>query len=179
MKKVGVTTLMFTFVLVSQVDVLYPFYLAFPVYKSEEAPEDPNKLPLTEVCFRNDQCIMAEIAATPSQRARGLMFRKELPNDHGMLFVFPKLDFWSFWMKNTLIPLDMIWLDENHRVVTLATHVPPCSTENCPTYSPMQKALFVLEIRAGNAEKWKIGTGDILKFDIPEKVQSLVQKQKP
>ena len=136
-----------------------------PAYGKEPA------LPVTRVCVDEHHCVLAELAVTPAERARGLMFRDRLDADRGMLFVFPRLDFWSFWMKNTKIPLDMIWLNERREVVSMATRVPPCTTPHCPTYPPLQKALYVLEIQAGLAEKWGLKAGDVLQFELPEEVR--------
>lgn len=75
------------------------------------------------------------------------MFRESLPKNQGMLFVFEKSDFWSFWMKNTLIPLDIIWLDEEDTVVDI-TSLPPCKTSPCPSYTPKAKATHAIELNS-------------------------------
>ncbi len=95
-----------------------------------------------------DQSWIVEIAKTPAQRHQGLMFREELEVGTGMLFVFEEEDFHSFWMKNTLIPLDIIWIGKDMNVIETHT-LQPCSTEECPTTEPSQKAKYVLEINAG------------------------------
>lgn len=78
------------------------------------------------------------------------MNREFLAEDAGMLFVFERMrPFRSFWMKNTLIPLDMIWIDDSQRIVHIEEDVPPCEVENCPTYSPgATESSYVLEINA-------------------------------
>ena len=68
------------------------------------------------VCLRG-RCLKVELATTEKQRSRGLMDRTFLPETRGMLFVVPGDDFWSFWMKNTLIPLDIIWMDRDHKII--------------------------------------------------------------
>ena len=140
--------------------------------------EQRTKLPEIQLCYGQDHCITVEIAATPASRARGLMFREHLAGDRGMLFVFPRLYFWGFWMKNTRIPLDLIWLDEHHRVVAIVPDVPPCVKEPCKTYQPMQKAMYVLEVNAGTAARWKLKIGDELTFELPESVKKIIKKQK-
>ncbi len=105
------------------------------------------------VCFSNN-CIEAEIAVTSQERQKGLMFRKSLPENQGMFFVFGKADLHSFWMKDTYIPLDIIWIDKN-RVVHIEQAV-PCK-ENCPSYKPDNPAKYILETNAGFAKNIQIG----------------------
>lgn len=97
-----------------------------------------------------------EIAQTSEERAKGLMFRESMPENYGMLFVFDDDAPRSFWMKNTLIPLDMIFIDGNMTVVDVKNAV-PCKEDPCSTYSAHGK--FVLEINAGLAEKNGIRAG--------------------
>lgn len=119
--------------------------------------------PIKQVCA-NDQCFNVEIADTAIKRAHGLQGRKELADDEGMLFIFEAPDIYNFWMKDTLISLDMIWIDENKKIVDIKTHVPPCVAEPCAMYGPSGKASFVLEIKAGQAEVRGIKAGDELVF---------------
>lgn len=98
-------------------------------------------------------CFHIEIAQTAAERQKGLMDRNFLPSQSGMLFVFEEEKPYGFWMKNTLIPLDMIWLDSNKKVVDIAHGAQPCGEENsainkCPSYTPSTPALYVLEINA-------------------------------
>lgn len=99
---------------------------------------------------------------------RGLQFRMALPPDAGMLFAFSSATKHSFWMKDTLIPLDMIWMDYAHRVVDMRTHVPPCTGDPCPVYTSSATALYVLEINAGVSETMGLKMGDEFDFKLKE-----------
>ncbi len=87
-----------------------------------------------------------------------------MPADHGMLFVFPDSEIRTFWMKNTLIPLDMLFFDSNRRLVTLLHDVPPCKADPCPIYPSTAPARYVLELNAGTAAKLGVRIGDVLTF---------------
>jgi len=112
--------------------------------------------------------IDCEVAQDPSAVQKGLMFRKHLTAHQGMLFIFPQSSNWSFWMKNTLIPLDIIWLDANKTVLYISKNTPPCpkDTLNCPTYTPPTylKAKYVLEIAQGQSERLNIYPQQHLQF---------------
>jgi uncharacterized protein len=111
--------------------------------------------------------IQAEIADTPQKRATGLMFRDHLKKDHGMLFFFSVPQAWTFWMKNTKIALDLIWLDGKKRVVHIERNVPICTRtdDSCPQYrSNSDDALYVLEIAGGTVDGYKIEKGSQLQF---------------
>jgi uncharacterized protein len=105
-----------------------------------------------------------EVVADDEQRAQGLMFRDRLLPYSGMLFVFPEDGVYAFWMKNTLIPLDMIWIDASQTVVHVKHDVPPCRVANCPSYSPGVEARYVLELAAGEAKTRGLKPGDRLAF---------------
>ncbi|MGI6278868.1 MAG: DUF192 domain-containing protein [Patescibacteria group bacterium] len=99
-----------------------------------------------------------ELAITPQERAQGLSGRRDLCNHCGMLFVFNKSGYHSFWMKDTLIPLDIIWLDENWRVVDYLSFAQPQATRSIaelPVYKPKEPAQFVLEVPGGTTKKIK------------------------
>jgi hypothetical protein len=103
---------------------------------------------------------VVELAKTDAERQKGLMFRESMPDNHGMLFFFDNVSPRSFWMKNTLIPLDMIFVDDNWTVVHIANAV-PCTADPCPGYSS-PPAKYVLEINGGLAEKSNITLGSKL-----------------
>ncbi len=96
---------------------------------------------------------MLEIAATPEQRALGLMGRSEVPRGTGMIFLFDEPAREGFWMKNCLVALDIAWLDERGVVVHLGEKLPPCRQEPCPTYEPSAPAAMVIEVGAGEARR--------------------------
>jgi uncharacterized membrane protein (UPF0127 family) len=105
-----------------------------------------------------------EIADDDAERARGLMFRDEMAADHGMLFVHDGEEPLSYWMKNTHIPLDIIYFNHERRLVSVA-HAPPCSLgDQCPPFPSDGPALYVLELNAGTTETLGAKAGDELKF---------------
>lgn len=109
------------------------------------------------------QVFNAEIADEPHERATGLMFRTQMNEDSGMLFLFDEEATHGFYMKNTRIPLDIIWIDAEKRVVHIA-QMQPCTTEPCPVVRPTVSSKYVLEVNAG-AFSGKIG--DEAVFTIP------------
>ncbi|HEY5648149.1 MAG TPA: DUF192 domain-containing protein [Nitrospiria bacterium] len=108
--------------------------------------------------------IRAEVADTLEKRRQGLMFRTSLPEEHGMLFVFDLPGEHPFWMKNTLIALDMIWINDQKQIVHIESHIPPCKLDPCPQYGPGKRNIYVLEVNAGMAERWGLKVGSILGF---------------
>ena len=113
--------------------------------------------------------IQAEIADTMKKRAEGLMYREYLPKDHGMLFTFDQAQPWTFWMKNTKIPLDIIWMNERKQIVHIARNVPVCTRndDGCPQYQPNEPAMYVLELGGGEADRLKLERGSRLQFKLP------------
>ena len=116
----------------------------------------------------NNKTFNVELATTDEQRQKWLMFREYLSEDDWMLFVFDAVWIYSFWMKNTLIPLDMIWIDVidwENRVVDIQT-AQPCEVENCPSFHPKWNSLYVLEINAWLAKKYDINIWDLVSIDV-------------
>ncbi|MBF0595379.1 MAG: DUF192 domain-containing protein [Candidatus Omnitrophica bacterium] len=119
---------------------------------------------IREVCT-DTKCFQSEVMSTPEGREKGLMYRASLAEDQGMLFIFDEPAEYSFWMKNMSFPIDMVWLDQDKRVVHVELGVPPCEKDPCPVYSPQSKALYVLEVAAGQADESGIQTGDQLRWN--------------
>lgn len=105
-----------------------------------------------------------EVAESQEKQALGLMFRESMPEDHGMIFLFPAEGMRSFWMKNTKIPLDIFYFDEDLKLVSVSENTPPCRTSRCPGYPSLGPAKYVLELNAGKAEELGVQPGDELKL---------------
>lgn len=122
-------------------------------------------LTFTIVTFRTDKGLVhvkAEVAETPAEKQQGLMFRTSLPEDAGMLFVFDSDQPLTFWMMNTIIALDGIFISSSMRVVFVAENLKPCPPDPCQnpqTFSTPVPARFVLEVNAGFAARHGIRTG--------------------
>lgn len=104
-----------------------------------------------------------EIADDDQERARGLMFRDSLEEGHGMLFIHDREERQAYWMKNTRIPLDILYFDSALRLVTQQRNVPPCSAgDRCPPYPSNAPARYVLELNAGEARRLGLEDGAVL-----------------
>ncbi|MDQ3852434.1 MAG: DUF192 domain-containing protein [Thermoproteota archaeon] len=106
--------------------------------------------------------VFVEVPDEREEHARGLMFRNHLPWNAGMLFAFNEEESRRFWMKNTLIPLDMIFVDSSSKIIDIKENVPPCKQEECPTYSSREPAQYVLEVNAGFVQEKGVKIGDRL-----------------
>ena len=108
----------------------------------------------------NGKRFSVEIADDDAERAQGLMFRDAMDADRGMLFIHEREEPQSYWMKNTKIPLDILYFDGQRRLVSMQRDVPPCSLgDRCPPYPSDEPALYVLELNAGEAARLKLSEG--------------------
>ncbi|MEB3314401.1 MAG: DUF192 domain-containing protein [Cyanobacteriota bacterium] len=126
------------------------------------APSQPRgqQLPITAVVELGGQAISLEVAQTPEQQALGLMYRPTLAPDRGMLFPIAPPRPVSFWMKNVPVPLDMVFIYQG-RIQALASQVPPCEVDPCPTYGPQGQLVDqVIELAAGRAAELGLQVGD-------------------
>lgn len=126
-----------------------------------------------EPVFRNDgqlkfwsgnkdlKTITIEIARTEASRTQGLMFRKAMPDSCGMLFVFEQVQPLSFWMKNTHIPLDIIFVDDHYKIITIAKNTEPFSEKSIPA---AREGLYVVEVNAGFTDIYHIAEGNTISF---------------
>jgi len=110
------------------------------------------------------EVVQAELARTPSERERGLMFRREMAQDRGMLFVFPRPEALSFWMKNTYLPLSIAFLDENGTILNIEKMAPLDEFTRANSHGP---ARFALEVNQGWFAAKGIGPGDVCEFTLP------------
>jgi YVTN family beta-propeller protein len=106
--------------------------------------------------------VFVEVPDDLEESMRGLMFRKHLPWNAGMLFAYYDEKPRTFWMKNTLIPLDMIFVDSNSKIIEIKENVPPCAQYECPTYPSKEPAQYVLEVNAGFVQEKGVKVGDRL-----------------
>lgn len=105
--------------------------------------------------------VQVEVATTPEQRRYGLMYRKDMPEYHGMLFLFPKEVQRSFWMKNTVLSLDIVYINATLTIVHISANTTPFSEAPIPSGQPAQ---FVLEVNSGFCERHGIASGDQVEF---------------
>ncbi len=110
--------------------------------------------------------VNVEVADTPQKQSQGLMYRENLKLDHGMLFIFDDESILSFWMKDTLIPLDMIFVDKTFRIINVVDNALPCNIEPCPDYSSEKPAKYVIEVNAGFAKTNDIEAGDFISINL-------------
>ena len=130
---------------------------------------------LKTVCVK-DVCVQAEVVDTDAARQLGLMFRENLPEGRGMLFVFEDEGRYGFWMKNMKFPIDIIWIDKEKRVVDIKPNLSPCQEvresfagghrdKGCEIFEPRAKALYALEVEVGFCRRNKIKIGDKVSID--------------
>jgi len=147
----------------------FPVQSAPPIQPKNSPPQsvlDPiaplgQKLPVSAQVTISGQTILLEVARTSEEQSTGLMYRKQLAADRGMLFVFSPPRSVGFWMKNTLIPLDMVFVS-NGIVKYISQQVPPCTADPCPSYGPESNTAIdgVVELRSGRAAELRLKVGD-------------------
>ena len=108
--------------------------------------------------------VHVEVADTQAERARGLMGRRELQDDAGMVFVFPTDSTSAFWMKDTLIPLSIAFYDERGTIVRILD-MEPCTRDPCVLYDPEASYRGALEVNRGAFERWGVREGDVLRLE--------------
>ena len=130
---------------------------------SHESASDEGLLTIT---LPDGHDIRAEVMTRPEDLMRGMMFRESLAPDRGMLFVHTAPGRYPYWMFQCLIPLDIIWLNADKRIVEISADTPPCKgpANTCPTYGGNHESLYVLEIAGGMAKKYGLKVGDTIRF---------------
>ncbi|HET7755274.1 MAG TPA: DUF192 domain-containing protein, partial [Anaeromyxobacteraceae bacterium] len=128
---------------------------------STAAPAPPGRVVVSSPSGR-ESSVAVEVARTPDELARGLMNRTSLAEDAGMLFVFPATEEHTFWMKNTLIPLDMIFISEDRTVVGVVADAAPLTLD---ARSPGVASRYVLEVTGGWAARHGVAPGDRVAFE--------------
>lgn len=159
----------------TRIQVLVPITIAAIIVGIAGIISLPSDVKLESVEFprgtvKLDSVVLeVQIADTDPRRVRGLMFQDQLPLDEGMLFVFDDANERAIWMLNMQFPLDVIWIDDDNKVVFIEKNVPPCKTAletvTCPSYNGgSMDAKYVLEVTAGFVEEFKITTGSTLEI---------------
>lgn len=144
------------FIILLLLSLVFIFFVFYNVLK---------KAKITPVSFpQHNLNIQAEVAKNAYQLAKGLMFRKSLDENNGMLFVFNDEKNRTFWMKNTKISLDLIFISKDKKIVDIKENFLPCLNISCPSYTSTQSAKYVLEVNAGFVEKNKIQIGEDISF---------------
>ena len=120
----------------------------------------------TDITLANGQVIKTEFVYDTAAALRGMQFRESLAPDHGMLYAHRVPGKYGYWMFQTLIPLDMIWMDSKHTVVEIVENAPPCKTpaSQCPHYGGNEVAQYVLQLAGGMAKKYAVKGGDTINW---------------
>jgi uncharacterized protein len=135
-------------------------------------PGEPEWVKEGEVTFLNKDTrqqlakIEVEVASEPAERSQGLMFRTKMDEDKGMLFIFPQMDMQSFWMKNTILSLDILFIDSKGVINTIHRNTTPYSEKGLPS---KQKSQFVVEVNAGFCQRHNINEGDLIEYKLDHK----------
>ncbi|MBI4706656.1 MAG: DUF192 domain-containing protein [Candidatus Omnitrophica bacterium] len=138
--------------------ILWLLILAFVCFSLGLAAEKKKIISL------GNASVLVEVCDTNKTRQKGLMFRDELKENEGMLFVFEKELRHSFWMRNMRIPIDIIWISEDKKVVDIIEDAKPCQA-SCPSLVPAKPAKYVLEVSAGFVKKNQIKAGAQLRLE--------------
>lgn len=129
-------------------------------------PDSLAELNTIAVRLPNGAQIRAEMMTHPTDHARGMKFRDALPEDRGMLFIYMEEGNYRFWMYEVKIPLDIIWMDRNRKIVQIIHQCPPCPgpEPTCPVYGGDFPAQYILELAGGVAKKQNLKPGMTLQF---------------
>jgi uncharacterized membrane protein (UPF0127 family) len=131
-----------------------------------DRPRITTEFGVREVTLPRGQVIKAETMSSTEQLRTGLMYRPSLAPDHGMLFVHPAPGNYSYWMYQVQIPLDIIWMDNDHRIVQIVHDAQPCKTapNQCTQYYSTKPIRYVLELAGGSAKKYGLDRGQTIQW---------------
>ncbi len=141
--------------------------IALVLLASLFALQPADKVERTTIAFKGGAEISAEIADDEEGWEKGLASRSRVGANEGMLFIFDYDEYWAFWMKDMLFPLDIIWLNMEKKIVHIQRNAQPCQ-EGCDSYVPLVPAKYVIEVNAGFAAKHNLAVGDSVSFKMIE-----------
>ncbi len=126
-----------------------------------------DSIELKPITLPGGKVIRAEVMLRRNDMMRGMMFRPPLPVDRGLLFVHTRQGKYSYWMNNVRVPLDIVWLDKERRIVEMSPNTPPCTESDpvkCPTYGGKVESTFALELAAGQIAEQRLAIGQQINF---------------
>lgn len=138
----------------------------------KKSSQEPKWIKEGEVTFLNKDTkqqlakIEVEVASTPPERSQGLMYRSEMKENNGMLFIFDNMEMQSFWMKNTILPLDILFISDKGVINTIHRNTVPYSEASLPS---KDKSQFVVEVNAGFCQRHNINEGDLVEYILDKK----------
>jgi uncharacterized membrane protein (UPF0127 family) len=141
--------------------VLLVIGVACDGYGDDEVSSEPSLQPATTQIDTAEGIVLVdtEVADSPEERARGLMNRKSLGDDEGMMFLYFKEHTGGYWMKDTLIPLSIAFFDHGGKILSILD-MEPCEKEPCPIYDPQVSYWGALEVNQGAFDEWGVEVGD-------------------
>jgi uncharacterized membrane protein (UPF0127 family) len=122
----------------------------------------------TLVMLPDGSTVHVELARTEAERQFGLMERTSLPQGRGMLFIHDEPGRYPYWMYDCKIGLDIIWMDQSHRIVEMSPNTPPCkgASDTCPNYGGRQTSVYVLELPVGSIKAHQLAVGQVVNFSV-------------
>jgi uncharacterized protein len=136
--------------------------------QDQKVPKVPPRPADTLVMLPDGSTVHVELAKTEAERNFGLMERTSLPQGRGMLFIHEQPGRYSYWMYDCKIGLDIIWMDQAHRIVEMSPNTPPCKgkSDTCPSYGGRQTSIYVLELPVGSIKTHQLAVGQTVNFNL-------------
>jgi uncharacterized protein len=141
----------------------------FPVCAQDlKVPKVPPRPADTLVMLPDGSTVHVELAKTEAERNFGLMERTALPQGRGMLFIHDQPGHYGYWMYDCKIGLDILWMDQNHRIVEMSPNTPPCKgkSNTCPSYGGRETSIYVLELPVGSIKAHQLAVGQTVNFNV-------------
>jgi len=136
--------------------------------QDQKVPRVPPRPANTLVMLPDGSTVHVELAKTEAERNFGLMERTSLPQGRGMLFIHDQPGQYPYWMYDCKIGLDIIWMDQAHRIVEMSPNTPPCKgkSDTCPNYGGHETSVYVLELPVGSIKAHQLAVGQTVNFNV-------------